>query len=170
MSFDIRPADAADLPAVRAILNDAIRTTTAVWYDTPLTVDEMRGWFEQRRAGGYPVLVAVSREDGSGGTVIGYAALGPFRPHHGYRLTAEHSIYVADGLRGRGVGRRLLAAITDEARAMGLHALVGGLDAENTASLALHEAAGFVETARMPEVGAKFGRWLTLVFVQKTLE
>jgi phosphinothricin acetyltransferase len=63
-----------------------------------------------------------------------------------------------------------MQAIVDTARARGLHALIGGLSADNEASLKLHENFGFVEVARMPQVGRKFGNWLDLVYVQLTLD
>ena len=48
--------------------------------------------------------------------------------------------------------------------------MVGAIDAENEASIGFHERLGFVETARMPQVGCKFGRWLDLVLMQRTIE
>jgi len=81
----------------------------------------------------------------------------------------EHSVYVNDAFHRAGIGRLLLTALIERARANGVHVLVGGIAAENAASIALHAALGFEEVARMPEVGQKFGRWLTLVFMQKIL-
>ncbi|MEM7731077.1 MAG: N-acetyltransferase family protein [Pseudomonadota bacterium] len=155
-----------DLEAIRAILNWAVLETTAVFYDQPRTVAQMRDWFEERRARDLPILVA----RGEDGSILGYASYGPFRPHDGFARTVEHSIYVAPSAQGAGLGRALLDALVSRARNAGLHVMVGGLTAENKASLALHARAGFIETGRMPEVGAKFGRWLTLVFVQKILD
>jgi phosphinothricin acetyltransferase len=63
----------------------------------------------------------------------------------------------------------LLEALVDEARRLGKHVLIAGVAADNNASIRLHLRHGFVETGRMPEVGIKFGRWLDLVFLQKTL-
>ena len=126
----------------------------------------MAAWFADRTTGGFPVLVARDAD----GCVIGYASYGPFRPHDGYARSVEHSIYVAPAAQGRGLGAQLLGALIRRACSAGLHVMIGGLEAGNTASLALHAKAGFVETARMPQVGAKFGRWLTLVFVQKLLD
>jgi phosphinothricin acetyltransferase len=157
-------ARTGDLPAIAAILNHAILHTTAVWYDDLRTPEWMEGWFELRRAKGWPVLVARSK-----GRVVGYASYGEFRPHYGYRDTMEHSVYVDASAHGGGIGRMLLSALVERARANGVHVLVGGVASENEASVALHRSLGFQEVARMPEVGQKFGRWLTLVFMQKIL-
>jgi phosphinothricin acetyltransferase len=101
--------------------------------------------------------------------VLGYASYGPFRAFDGYRLTVEHSVYVSESARRRGVASALLVAIEAEARRAGMHVIVGGIAADNEPSLRLHRKLGYVETARMPEVGQKFGRWLDLVFMQKVL-
>ncbi len=81
----------------------------------------------------------------------------------------EHSVYVAEAAQRRGIASALLAALEAEARRTEMHVMLGGVAADNEASLALHRKHGFVETARMPEVGRKFGRWLDLVFMQKVL-
>lgn len=160
----IRPADREDLSAILAIYNDAVVNTTAIWNDDPVDLAERERWFQQRTDGGYPVLVA-----DLGGSVAGYASYGPFRPFAGYRHSAELSIYVERNCRGRGIGRHLLAALVAEAERRGIHALIAGIEAENTASIALHRGFGFMEVARMPEVGQKFGRWLDLVLMQRLL-
>jgi phosphinothricin acetyltransferase len=60
---------------------------------------------------------------------------------------------VREDARGRGIGKALLAALIDKARAQDLHALIGGVDSENGLSIALHKAFGFEETGRLPEIG-----------------
>ncbi len=164
MGVSIEDAVPGDLPAIAEILNHAILNTTAVWYDDPRTETWMAAWFELRRAKGWPVLVA--RHEGR---VVGYASYGEFRPHYGYRDTMELSVYVAPAAHGAGIGRMLLAALVERAKTTGVHVLVGGIAAENEASIALHRSLGFQEVARMPEVGRMFGRLLTLVFMQKIL-
>lgn len=161
----VRDAAADDLPGILAIYNDAVAHTTAIWNDTPADLDNRRDWWRARVAGGHPVLVAVEEA----GAVLGYASYGPFRPFDGYRQTVEHSVYVAEAARRRGVATALLAALEERARAAGMHAMIGGIAAENAASIALHQTLGFTETGRLPEVGRKFGRWLDLVFLQKIL-
>lgn len=162
--MEIRAAAEADLPAILAIYNDAVVNTTAIWNDDVVDLDNRRAWFAARTSQGYPVLVAEAE-----GTVLGYASYGDFRPFQGYRFTVENSIYVAAEARGRGAGARLLAALIDHAGAAGKHVMVAGITADNAISLRLHERHGFVETARMPELGFKFGRFLDLVFLQKRL-
>ena len=161
---DIRDAIESDLPAILAITNEAIANTTAVWNSTPATLEARTAWMRDRQARGFPVLVATD-----GGKVLGFASFGDFRPFEGYLHTVEHSIYVAPEAQGRGVGKALLEALVGRARALGKHVIVGGIEAGNTASIALHARAGFVETGRLPEVGRKFGRWLDLVFMQLML-
>lgn len=161
----VRDATDDDLAAIAAIFNHAVRHTTAVFSTIETDIAARAAWADARRAEGYPVLVA--ERDGS---VAGFASYGPFRTFPGYRLSIEHSVYVAPAAQRRGVGQALMAALIARATASGLHMMVAGIDADNTASLALHRALGFEETARMPEVAAKFGRWLTLVFMQRRLD
>jgi phosphinothricin acetyltransferase len=164
MNFTIAAAAPADIPAIAAILNDAILNSVAAWREAPMSAAEMTAWFEERTRD-FAVLVA----RGEDGAVLGYASYGAFRAYSGYRHTVEHSVYVRGEARGQGAGTALLSRLVERARTQGLHVMVGALEAGNQASLALHAGQGFVETARMPEVGRKFDRWLTLVFVQKIL-
>lgn len=164
MTHEIRAATDADLPAILAILNEAIVNTTAVWSLTPITLEQRRAWMADRRAKGMPVLV--SERDGA---VVGFASYGEFRPWEGYKHTIEHSIYVDSAVRGRGIGRGLLAALLDDAKRNGKHTIVAGIEAENTASIRLHAGFGFVEAGRLRQVGRKFDRWLDLLFMQKHL-
>ena len=158
----IRDATAGDLDAIRAIFNHAVDHTTAIWTETHRTADEQAAWFEEKTAGGWPVLVAAD-----GDAVLGYAALGPFRPQPGFRRTGEHAVYVADGARGRGVGRALVTAILAAAAAKGLRVVIAAVSADNPVSLGLHVSLGFREVGRLPGVGEKWGRPLDAVFLQK---
>lgn len=81
----------------------------------------------------------------------------------------EHSLYVHADARGEGLGRKLLAALVMDATRAGKHVMIGGIEARNTASIALHEQAGFTRSALLPQVGRKFDRWLDLLFMHKQL-
>ncbi len=160
----IRNAATADLPGILEIYNDAVAHTTAIWNWDSVDLSNRQAWFEARAKQGYPILVA-----GTEGSVLGYASYGDWRPFDGYRYTVEHSIYVAASARGQGNGAALLEALIGKAREGGKHIMLGGIEAGNEASLALHRRFGFEETGRMPEVGQKFGKWLDLVFMQLRL-
>ncbi len=164
MTVTVRDATDADLPAILAIYNDAVVNTTAIWNDVVVDLVNRRAWFDTRLAQGYPVLVAAEE-----GAVLGYASFGDFRAFDGYRFTVEDSVYVAEAARGRGVASLLLAALIERAQALGKHVMVAGIAGDNAVSIRLHARHGFVETARMSEVGIKFGRWLDLVFMQRRL-
>ena len=161
----VRPATEADLPAILAIYNDAVASTTAIWNEVLSDLEGRRAWWQDRVGAGFPVLVAEVD-----GVCAGYATYGPFRPHDGYRHARELSIYVGGAHRGQGLADALMAALEAHARHAGVHVLLGALEAGNAASMALHAKHGFVETGRLPQVGRKFGRWLDLVFMQKLLD
>jgi L-amino acid N-acyltransferase len=161
----LRPATPADIPAILAIYNDAVIHSTASYDLEPSTLEQRAVWYHERVGQGFPVLVAELQ-----GEVVGFGTYGKFRDKPGYRHTVEHSLYLAPGHRGRGIGRTLLQELIRLARAQGKHAMIGGIDAENAASLRFHLALGFVEVARFREVGHKFGRWLDIIFVELLLD
>jgi len=160
----IRNAEAGDLPGILDIYNHAVLTSTAIWNDTPVDLANRAGWLADRRSKRYPVMVAAEGAD-----VLGYASFGDFRPFDGFRICVEHSVYVAEPAQGRGLGRLLVEALFEPARALGKRVMIGGITGGNDASLALHRRLGFIETGRMPGIGIKFGQRLDLVLVQKEL-
>jgi L-amino acid N-acyltransferase len=161
----IREAAEPDLPGILAIYNDVIATSTAVYALAPVGLDERRVWLAARQAHGYPVLVAQE-----GPVIAGFASFGDFRAWPGYRYTVEHSVHVAAARRGQGIGRVLVEALIPIAAQLGKHVMIGGIDAENAASMAFHRRLGFEQVAHFREVGHKFGRWLDLVFMQRMLD
>jgi L-amino acid N-acyltransferase YncA/uncharacterized cupin superfamily protein len=154
-----------DLEGITAIYNDVIATSTAIFNDEQVSVENRRAWLDERRDRGFPVLVAHDE-----GAVVGFGSFGDFRAWPGYRTTVEHSVHVAAAHRGRGVGRLLVGALVEEARAQGMHAMIAGVVSSNEASLALHRKLGFVEVGRFPEIARKFGEWLELVLLQLLLD
>jgi L-amino acid N-acyltransferase YncA len=161
--MSIRDATEADLPGILAIYNDVIATSNAVYTETLSTLADRQAWFAARRAGNFPVVVAVEN------SVLGFASFGDFRPWPGYALSVEHSVYVAPDTRGRGIGADLVQRLISEAGARGKHVMIGGIDAGNAASIALHTRLGFTEAGRLREVARKFGHWLDLVLMQRML-
>jgi L-amino acid N-acyltransferase len=163
-AFTIGEAGEDDLPGLLAIYNDVIATSTAVYSDVPVTLEDRRQWWRARVAQGYPVLVA---RDGAG--VAGFASFGDFRSWPGYRYTVEHSVHVRQDGRGRGAGSLLVQALFPRAAALGKHVMIAGVDADNAASIRFHARLGFQACGHLREVGRKFDRWLDLVFLQRRL-
>ena len=161
----VRHASKEDCAAIGEIYNHAVLHNAAIWNDKTVDTDNRIAWFEARTFAGYPVLV--SEEDG---TITGYASFGDWRAFDGFRHTVEHSVYVHPGHQGKGIGRTLMKALIIEARKIGKHVMVAGIEAQNHASIHLHETLGFVTTGQMPQVGTKFGRWLDLTFMQLQLD
>lgn len=158
--------DPTHLDAIRGLFNHAIAHSTALYDYHPRSPETVRAWWDEKQQKGLPVIGMWSDADG----LLGFASFGPFRAWPAYQYTAEHSLYVAEPHRGQGVGRRLLSATVERARAHDIHALIGGIDADNVASIALHESLGFDRVGTLPQVGFKFGRWLDLCFYQRTLD
>lgn len=163
--MQIRDATEADLPDILTIYDDAVRNTTATFTDVVPRLEDRRAWMVARQSQGNPLLVAA--QDGQ---VVGYGGFGEFRAWPGYVHTVEHSLYVLRERRRRGVGAALLGALIERARAQNKHVMIAGIEASNTASLELHARWHFREVGRLPQVGAKFGRWLDLVFMELILE
>ncbi|APX33214.1 GNAT family N-acetyltransferase [Brachybacterium sp. P6-10-X1] len=161
----IDEATDASVPAITAIYNDAVRSTTAVWNSSTVDLADRAEWLAEHRAAGHPVLVALDDEL----EVVGYATFGDWRAWEGYRYTVEHSVYVRGDQRGQGIGEQLLVELISRARELGKHVLVAGIEAGNAASIGLHEKLGFRQVGFFPQVGRKFDRWLDLVFLQLTL-
>ncbi len=153
------------LEAIRAIFNDAIANTTALYENTPRSRETMWGWLENKRAGGWPVIGMVDDD----GTLAGFGTYGPFRPLQGFRHTVEHSLYLARPYQGRGLGRGMLEKLVEHARGRGFHTMIAMIDGENAASVRLHEALGFQHCGRLGEAGFKFGRWLDVVIMELRL-
>jgi L-amino acid N-acyltransferase YncA len=162
----IRDAAPADLATITAIYNDAVESTTAIWNETAVDLDDRAAWLATRTGQGHPVLVAVDETD----SVLGYATFGPWRPHSGYRHTVELSVYVRSDQQGRGLGSALMLALIERASSQGVHVMVAAVESGNAGSIRLHEKVGFARVGLLPQVGTKFGRWLDLVFLQLVLD
>ena len=155
----------ADLPYLAAIYGHHVLTGTGTFETSPPSTEEFASRRAAGLAAGYIWLVA---RDATG--VLGFAYYGPFGPRSAYRWTVEDSVYVRDDVRGKGVGAALLSALVDGAEAAGfrqMFALIG--DSANAGSIGVHARLGFTQTGIMRAAGRKFGRWLDVVIMQRSL-
>ncbi len=150
--------------AILDILNDAIINTTALYDYEPRSLSQMQDWFKVKEIGQFPIIGAV--EDNQ---LLGFASYGTFRAWPAFKYSVEHSVYVHRAHHRRGIGRSLLQQLTAQATKQQYHTLIGGIDAENTGSIALHQSLGFRHAGTIRQAGFKFGRWLDLAFYQRLL-
>lgn len=158
----VRPARREDLPSILEIYNDAVLTTTATYDYEPRTLEHRLAWFEDHVNNGYPVFVAVD----AAGQVVGWSSLSRFHDRPGYRYTTENSIYVDAPHRGKGIGKLLLQPLIDAARRQDYRVIIAVIDADNSASLKLHEKFGFEKVGHFKRVGYKFSRWLDVIYME----
>jgi L-amino acid N-acyltransferase YncA len=159
----VRLATIEDLSTIAEIYNHAVQHGVATFDVDPVTLDERRTWFAQFDPA-HPLFVCeVSAK------VVGYAYYLPFRSKAAYARTKECTVYVAPDSQRRGVGSALYSTLIAQARASGVHTLIGVLGGENPASQALHRRFGFQEVGQLREVGFKFGRFVNTHYFQKLL-
>jgi L-amino acid N-acyltransferase YncA len=162
----VRPSRDSDVEAMLTIYRHHIRRGIEDSVDDSGTPepDDLRDRRKNLRSTLLPHLVATC-----GGEVVGYAYVVLFRKRPAYRYTVKHSIYVHREHLGRGVGRQLLQELIDTCAAAGFRQIIGYIDADNTASLAIHDKFGFQRVGLLPGVAYRYGRWADTVMVQRSL-
>lgn len=163
--LELRAGVASDLPALVEIYNHYIRTTAITFDVEPYTIETRRPWFAKfALTGRYRLLVAVQ-----GGKLLGYVCTGTFREKAAYETSVETSIYLRPEGTGRGIGRRLYAALFEALCEEDVHRAYAGITLPNQASVALHERVGFALVARFGEVGRKFARYHDVAWYERAL-
>ncbi len=158
----IRTAEERDLPELLDIYNYEVINGVATFDLNPKSPEEWMKWFREHNTGNHPLIVA--EVDGS---VAGYASLSSYREKEAYAAAVELSVYVAPDYRRRGVARKLISGILEDARRRDdIHTVVSVITDGNDASVTLHEEFGFVYSGTLREVGEKFGRKLDIVNYQ----
>ncbi len=162
--MEIRLATQADAEAVARIYNHEATRERTTFDLRPRSVAEQREWLAER-SGAHSVIVAAT-----GGEVVGFASLSPYRTRPGYNTSVESSVFVRRDSHRLGIGRALLGRLVELAAEHGFHSMIARIAGENEASVQLHERCGFELVGVEREVGRKFGRWLDVTVMQRLLE
>ncbi len=161
----VRPSTSADIHDVTAIYSRFVATSTATFEVVAPDESEMLRRRQAVLDRDLPYLVAELE-----GYIVGFCYASQFRPREGYRFTVEDSIYVRPDCVGHGVGKMLLAELISECQAKGCHSMVACICGVNVSSVALHASLGFQQVGLLPEAGYKFGEWLRLLIMQRSLQ
>lgn len=161
----IRLATGADGAAVREIYRPAIESS-AISFETAVpTIAEMTA----RVAAKWPAHPWLVATDDAEVEVLGYAYAGAFAPRAAYQWAVETSVYIAEGSRGRGVGRALYTSLFAVLAVQGYRRAFAGIALPNPASVALHERMGFTPRGVYHRVGWKLGAWHDVGWWQRDL-
>jgi phosphinothricin acetyltransferase len=164
-SVTVRDAIDSDMAAIHRIYSHHVLHGLASFEEVPPTIDEMMARRSSVLDLGLPYLSGELE-----GRVVGYSYATAYRARSAYRYTVEDTVYVADGLHGRGIGRALLSRLIERCEATPCRQMIAVIgDSENAASIGLHRSVGFTVVGTLQSVGFKFGRWVDSVLMQRPL-
>lgn len=153
----IRPATAADYPALLGILGYYVKNSLASWrYEVP-NADWLDAFAQAHQTPEHPVFVA-----DIDGLVVGYSCLSDFRSYEGYWPCAENSVYVLPEYLNQRIGQKLMTALLEAAVNSKLKKIIAAIDGENESSARFHQKFGFVDCGYLKDIGFKNGQWLSL--------
>ena len=157
----VRTAYLEDAAAIAAIYNFYVESSHSTFETETVNESEMRRRVSEILEN-YPFLVGEEN-----GEIIGYAYASRYKTRAGYRHSVEISVYIKNGIEGKGIGTILYQNLFAELKAKPVHAIVAGIALPNEASIRLHEKFGFEKVAHFREVGFKHGRWIDVGYWEK---
>ena len=160
----IRPAKDSDLVAINDIYNHYVLHSTCTYQEEPESIEDRHRWFA-RHGESHPIIVAEAD-----GRIVGWGSLSAYHARSAYRRTVENSVYVHHEFQRRGIGSVLLKELIACARNLRHHVIIAAIDAEQPASVALHDRFGFQKVGHMKHLGFKFNRWLDVIYMELLLE
>ncbi len=157
----IRKAEPKDFDAILNIMNYEILNKTSLYDYNERTIEDVEISYNSKKDKNFPFFVAEKDNE-----VIGYAYYDSFNPKQGYKFTVEHSIYLANGFEGLGLGKLLMVELINYAKLAEIKTMIGLIDNENLQSIAFHKKFGFTKVGVMQKVGYKFNKWLDCCIMQ----
>jgi phosphinothricin acetyltransferase len=165
MTVTTRTATRTDIPRLTEIYNHYVIHTPVTFDLEPYTIERRMEWFAQfAPTGRHRLLVAEEN-----GIMLGYGGTTRFRAKPAYDTTVETTIYTAPEAVGKGIGKKLYAALFEALASENVHRLVGGFTLPNAGSQKLHEYFGFKNVGVFSEVGYKFGKYWDVQWTERPL-
>ena len=162
--IELRMATEADVSQMNAIYNTYI-VDSHVSFDTePWPVEKRLGWFRERVAAGFPIIVACEGE-----TIIGVSWSGPYRPKAAYRSSVESTVVMADWESGKGIATAIYSKMMELLTDAKFHRAYAIIALPNDASIALHRKLGFREIGVLEEAGFKDGKYHSTLMMEREL-
>ena len=159
----IRVAGERDVPQILSIYAPYVENTTITFeYDVPCGREFLQRFYDITAQ--FPWLVWEEE-----GQILGYAYASPPYTRAAYRWCAEPSVYLRPEARGRGIGRKLYAALEEILKLQGYQVLYALITEENAPSLRFHQRQGYCKKVLFENCGFKFGRWLGVYWLEKRL-
>jgi len=155
----IRPMSSADAGPVLAIYQAGLDAGQASFEVTAPS-------WEKFDASKLPAHRHAAADAGTG-EVLGWAAVIAVSDRCVYAGVVEHSVYVHPEHKRRGIGAALLAALIGSTEAAGIWTIQSGVFPENTASLRLHQQAGFRVVGTRERIGCQHGQWRDVVLIER---
>lgn len=150
----IRDANKGDSDAIADIYNYYIENTSITFEETPVLSSQMQQRIDDVQGSNLPWLVVLDNE-----IIVGYAYATKWKDRSAYRFSVEVTVYLADQMRGRGLGKKLYEALFLRLKEHGILTVIGGIALPNPSSVALHEKMGMKKVAHFEKVGFKFNEW-----------
>jgi L-amino acid N-acyltransferase YncA len=159
----IRRAKIEDAQCIIDIYNWYTINTIITFETDPVSLAEMQERIREKLQNHDWLIAEIDNE------IVGYAYYGVFRARAAYRHTVESTIYLSKEYKGRGLGVPLYSALTESAKNKGFREMLGVIALPNPESVNLHEKLGFKEAGIMKNIGFKYGRYIDVVILQKTI-
>ena len=155
-----------DIASATAIYRHHVLHGTGSFEITPPNETQMRDRFLKLADQNFPIILACHEKT----KIAGFAYFGPYKERAAYRHTVEDSIYVAPEAIGKGIGKEMLIHLVTKAHSAGFEQMIAVIgDSDNRASIGLHHSVGFEKIGQAKNIGFKFGRYLDVVYMQKSL-
>jgi phosphinothricin acetyltransferase len=163
MEISFKSAQPDDIDYIKNVYNYYVTHTTATFHLEPVSLEHMQNSLPMNHALYHTWIIYWNKKP------CGYCYIGNWKPREAYNRSSELTLYLENGMHGKGIGKQTLEFIEKEAKTRGIKNLLGVITAENIASINLFEKMAYKKVGHLKNIGEKFGRLLDVLTYQKQL-